>query len=235
MVPRLLTCGSPMRPAASASPGTRRRTTSDAATSACSVSAPITSVSSCSRIPSMSGKRLMSIRNLGSSSRSFIEGMRLWPPASSLASSPCWPNSLIASWREPGATYSKLAGYIGAPHLFGRVFDGLNDIDVAGAAAQIAFQRELDLVVRGIRVLLQQVHGLHDHAGRAEAALQAVLLPETLLHRVQLARRCQTLDRQDVGALGLHREHGARFHGLAVQVDGAGAALGGVAAHVRAS
>src|SRR5579884_360717 len=234
MVPRLRTWASPIRPAASARPGACRRTTSETATSACRVSAPMISRSPSVRMPLMLGRRPMSIRYLGSCRRSFMAGTRLWPPASSLASSPYWLKRLIASWREPGARYSKLAGYIGAPHLLGGVLDGLDDVDVAGAAAQVALDAALDLVFGGIGVGLQQVDGLHDHARRAEAALQAVLLPEALLHRVQPARRRQALDGQDVRALGLNGEDGARLHRPAIHVDGAGAALGGVTADMRA-
>ena len=38
----------------------------------------------------------------------------------------------------------------------------------------------------------------------------------------------------DLAAVGLHGEHGAGFHGLAVERHGAGAADGGLAADVRA-
>src|SRR5204862_194882 len=65
--------------------------------------------------------------------------------------------------------------------------------------------------------------------GGAEAALQAVILAEGFLHRMQLAVLRQALDRQDVRALGLPGEHGAGFDRLAVDMDDAGAALRGVA------
>src|SRR5207253_3867320 len=44
----------------------------------------------------------------------------------------------------------------------------------------------------------------------------------------------QAFDRRDVGALRLHREHRARLHRAAVEMDRAGTALRGVATHVRA-
>ena len=52
--------------------------------------------------------------------------------------------------------------------------------------------------------------------GRAEAALQPVVLVEGLLQRMELAAVGQALDRADLGAVGLHREHGARARRLAV-------------------
>src|SRR5580692_411523 len=42
------------------------------------------------------------------------------------------------------------------------------------------------------------------------------------------------LDGADIGAVGLHREHGAALHGLAVEIDGAGPAMAGLAADMRA-
>ena len=74
----------------------------------------------------------------------------------------------------------------------------------------------------------------HDHAGRAEAALQAVVLAEGLLHGMQLAVLGQALDGRDLGAVAGGGQHGAGLHGAAVHVHHAGAALAGVAAHMRA-
>ena len=45
----------------------------------------------------------MSIRWAGCAKRSFIIGSKLWPPASSLASLPSVPSSVIASSTERGA------------------------------------------------------------------------------------------------------------------------------------
>ena len=57
---------------------------------------------------------------------------------------------------------------------------------------------------------LHEVDGAHHHAGGAEAALQGVMLAEHLLHRVQRAVGVgEALDRRDLGAVGLQREHGA--------------------------
>ena len=90
-----------------------------------------------------------------------------------------------------------------------------------------------DLRVAGVGVALQQADRRYHHAGCAEAALQAVLLPERLLDRMILAvwpgpRPCQP------GAIGLHGQHHAALDRLAVQHHRAGAALAGVAADVRA-
>src|SRR6187397_1451553 len=70
-------------------------------------------------------------------------------------------------------------------HLGGRLLDGFDDVHVAGAAAQVAADALADLRVRGVRVLADQPRGLHDHPRRTEAALEAVLVPEGLLERVE--------------------------------------------------
>jgi hypothetical protein len=75
----------------------------------------------------------------------------------------------------------------------------------------------------------------HDHAGRAVAALQSVVFAKGFLHRVQgPARLGQALDGGDLGALALQGEQGAGLRRNAVDMHDAGAALRGVAAHMRA-
>src|SRR5262245_22327034 len=71
--------------------------------------------------------------------------------------------------------------------LGGGVLDRLHNLVVAGTAADISGDALADLGFAGLLVLLQQALGRHDHAGGAEATLQAMLLPEALLYRVQLA------------------------------------------------
>ena len=83
------------------------------------------------------------------------------------------------------------------------------------------------------RVRAGRVGGDQD-PGRAEAALERVVLPEGLLQRVELAvareppRRSRT-----VGAVDLRGEQEARAHGDAVQAHRAGAADAVLAADVR--
>src|SRR6266511_3395632 len=111
-----------------------------------------------------------------------------------------------------------------------------HDVLVPGAAAQFALQPFAYLLVAGVGVLAEQVHRRHDHAGGAEPALQRVPLVEGPLDRVQhVVRTGQALDRGDLAAVGLDREHRAALHAdrPAVRVghqDGAGAAVAGVAA-----
>ena len=78
-----------------------------------------------------------------------------------------------------------------------RGLHGLDDVLVAGAAAEVALERRAgSRSSDGDGVPLQQVDRGHDHPGRAVAALQRVLLVEGALHRVQAAAVArQPLDR----------------------------------------
>ena len=68
-----------------------------------------------------------------------------------------------------------------------RLERGIDDRFVAGAAAQIAAQRIIDLSACGPGDRLQQTGQAHHDAGRAKTALRAMTLGHGLLHRVQLA------------------------------------------------
>ena len=75
-----------------------------------------------------------------------------------------------------------------APQFRGPV-DRLDDGPIAGATADVAVQGDLDVLLRWVRILVQQGAGGEDHARGAEAALEAGFFPERLLHRVQCRRR----------------------------------------------
>src|SRR5512135_3051348 len=68
-------------------------------------------------------------------------------------------------------------------HFLGRVLHGLDDVDVAGAAAQIARERLAELLAAGVLVALVLRDVRKHHAGGADGALQAVVLGEALLLR----------------------------------------------------
>src|SRR5580765_8465797 len=75
-----------------------------------------------------------------------------------------------------------------------RLLDRLHDVHVARAAAEVAADPRPDLLLVGLRVLLQEPGRLHDHARRTEAALETVLVPERLLERVQRGAVGHALD-----------------------------------------
>ena len=111
-----------------------------------------------------------------------------------------------------------------------RILHRADDVLVSGAAAQVAFQAVPHRLVVRIGFLGEQVERLHDHAGRAEAALQRMVVAERFLDGVQLPVPGQAFDGEDVAAVGLHGEHRAGLDAVAVQVNGARAAVAGVAA-----
>src|SRR3546814_10902609 len=75
------------------------------------------------------------------------------------------------------------------PHCLRPGHHGLDDVVVAGAAADVAFQLVANGILVRVRMALHEVDGAHDHDRRAEAALQGMMLAEGFLHRMQLAVR----------------------------------------------
>ena len=124
---------------------------------------------------------------------------------------------------------------IGLAQTVGGELHRFDDLAIAGAAADISRDR-LDNILarRRVGVLQQRMRG-EDHAGRAIAALQAVGLAERVLDHAEFAgRRRKPLDRGDLVAIGLHGEHQAGAHRLAIEQHGAGAAHAVLAAGMGA-
>src|SRR6186713_53094 len=105
-------------------------------------------------------------------------------------------------WPRPETSALVLGDISRLLQLVGRELDGLDDVDVAGAAAEVPRDGLADLELAGLAVLLQQRAGGEHHARSAEAALQAVFLPEALLHRVQLAALLRPLDGGEAAPVG---------------------------------
>src|SRR5258708_16397751 len=101
----------------------------------------------------------------------------------------------------------------GAAHGLRRRLHRLDDVHVARAAAQVAFQASADLVLGWVWILLQEIRRGHDEAGRAVPALEAVLVPESLLQRVQLPVLGHALDCGALPAFGLDGRHVAPLDG----------------------
>src|SRR5438552_534750 len=116
-----------------------------------------------------------------------------------------------------------------------RLLHGLHDVLIAGAPAQVAGEALANVGFAGRRVVSQQRVRRQQHPWRAVSALQAMLIPEPLLERVQPASVGQPLDGENLVAVGLHREHRAGlYRPLAVHDDNAAAAARRIAADVRA-
>ena len=79
-----------------------------------------------------------------------------------------------------------------------------------------------DLFFRERAVVLGEFDRGHDHARRAEAALQTMFVPKCLLHGVQRAIAGQAFDRGDRAAIDLNVDHLAVDGGRLVQSDHVG-------------
>src|SRR5579862_7842647 len=117
---------------------------------------------------------------------------------------------------------------------FGAGFDRLDDVVVAGAAADIALKPSANLVLARVLVDAQQIDRAHHHAGRAEAALKRVVLAKRCLHRMQFLALRKTFDRHHARPVHLSCEHGAALCRIAVDVDDASTTLAGIAADMSA-
>src|SRR5918998_4328486 len=91
----------------------------------------------------------------------------------------------------------------------GREANGVEDLLVSGAAAEVAREGLPYLRVGGVRVAAEQVVGGDYEPRGAEAALHPSRLDEGLLDGVQVLAAGYALDRDDLAALGLAREHQA--------------------------
>ena len=80
-------------------------------------------------------------------------------------------------------------GHVRARISRGRRAHRLDDVLIAGAAAQIGRQHVEQVLVADVRLALQHAGRQHQEARRAEAALQAVMVHEGLLQRMQRRRR----------------------------------------------
>src|SRR3954468_17233654 len=104
---------------------------------------------------------------------------------------------------------------------------------ITRAAAEIAVDGVAYVRLAGVGVFGKEGGRAHDHAGRAVAALEAVLDAEAFLHGIELVAFGDAFDGRELLAIGLDGQDGAGLDGFAIERDGAGAALGGVAADMR--
>ena len=106
----------------------------------------------------------------------------------------------------------------------------LDDLVVAGAAAEVAGQRLAISASLGGRVGLEQRLRRHQDPRRAVAALRGAEVGEGALQRMELVAERETFDGLDRASLHLGGEDEAREHRPAVDQHRAGAALAELAA-----
>src|SRR5260370_36827283 len=93
-------------------------------------------------------------------------------------------------------------GELSAMNRLRGVMNGVDDVRVPGAAAQVAADAGGDLGPRWRSVGREELDGGHAHAGRATAGLHAVTGTEAILHRVQVAFGGKPFNRRDGGVGG---------------------------------
>ena len=124
-----------------------------------------------------------------------------------------------------------------AAHDSGGVHDGVDDLLVARAAADVLMLLEpvADLFARRIIVLGEQCVGGDDKARRAETALDGAVVHESHLNGMQMLRRADAFNRSDRAEF-LNAAHfvDAGAHELAVEYYGAGTADADAAADLDA-
>ena len=118
--------------------------------------------------------------------------------------------------------------------------DALDNLFVAGAAADVAADGVLDLLLGGLGILGDERRARHDHAGDAKTALHGAHGAKGV-HKGLAHVLGQALDGHDVAAGGKSGGQHARLDGRTVHMDGAGTAgtlgaavLGGVNVQVVA-
>jgi len=109
-----------------------------------------------------------------------------------------------------------------------------DDAGVGAATTDVAAHAFAHIGVGRPAGLLEQRDRGHDLAGRAIAALVAIVRDEGRLHGMQRPGLSDAFDRGDLVALVHYGEAQAGVHPHAVDMHGAGAALAVVAAFLRA-
>src|SRR6266536_1783420 len=176
---------------------------------------------------SIPGSRMSSMKvPLPRIRRSSSLRLTLWPrPRISSAS--------VAICLPPSARDGGGFGFDGVrSHGPARGLDGLHDVHVARAPANVAGDRPSDVVVRRLVVAFEQRRPDQHHPGGAEPALEAVLLLERRLDRMEASFPGQALDGGHVAAVGLDGEHRAGLHRGSSARDRARAAVRSVASDV---
>src|SRR5215510_1301238 len=111
----------------------------------------------------------------------------------------------------------------------GCVLNRLNDLGVARAATEIAGKSKTDLLFGGVGIFIQKRLGHHQHSRRAIAALSAAVLNKSFLDGMEFRADLQAFNRCNIRAVELAGKNQARVDRLAVEQNGARAAIAGTA------
>src|SRR2546422_722172 len=113
-----------------------------------------------------------------------------------------WPNTFVV-WA--------MVSPVPEPHHFTRGCDRVDDARIPSAPADVPRYRGPNSVFRRCVFHLEELERREHDPGSAEPALEAVVCLERLLNRMEPTVLGEALDRRDFPAVGLDREHRARF------------------------
>src|SRR5260370_35961016 len=105
------------------------------------------------------------------------------------------------------SAHRNLLGYL---HFLGSVLYSLDDIHIAGAAAQIARDAHTDFMFCRASIALQTSQARHHHAWGTVPTLQSMLLLKTFLQWMQFVVLFQALDTHNLPSIRRRGEHLAR-------------------------
>src|SRR2546425_13243601 len=109
--------------------------------------------------------------------------------------------------------------------LLTRTNHRLENLHIAGTAAQITCQAGANVRLARVRILFQQIQCGQDHSRSADATLRAAAVDERLLYGMQLFFAGDTFDSLNLRAFNLSDWYQAAIHDLAVDEYRAGAAF----------
>ena len=114
-------------------------------------------------------------------------------------------------------------------HGLRRRLNGVDNILIAGAATNVAFEIISDFIFCRVGIFFQQCRSGHDHTWRAKTALQTVMVLKGLLDRTEGAIIFRhPFNGRHIRALCLPCKHRARLNSLAIHMNHAGSALTGI-------
>src|SRR5580692_2278019 len=156
------------------------------------------------------------------------------PPATVLAArklrrdsaKPAARSAARSNW-SPVSCGSFMSGRVMSdlPRVGGRqtrgLFNGGSNAGVGGAAADVAAHRGVDILVRGLRLLVQQGGGRHNLSRLAVATLHDIERQPRFLHLLTGRGIANGLDGGDLSSANRGKRCNAGADGRAVEVDGA--------------
>jgi hypothetical protein len=100
--------------------------------------------------------------------------------------------------------------------------DGLNDVLITSAPAEVRGQDINQILIADMRIFFQHTCRQHQKSWRAKPALQAMMFGERALERMQFTVPFKPFDRANKLSIRLNGEHQAGAHRRVIDKNGAG-------------